>query len=230
LSPSRSARFTFERNALSGPDLLFAALLHLLVVGVIVTLVWWQGSREPEPMKRIEVQMISAKQLAKMQHPKAAPHKTAKKTKSEAKPSLKTKPSSKSKPVAEEPFDPFAPVESSSDRTDAASSAPNRDLANIMEQQLSSQEMDRYIAMMQAAVQRNWKVPAGVSESTPDPVVEVELRPDGSVARIEVVKSSGNDALDRTLIAAIKAAAPFQIPRQQFEAFRINRIGFHPLK
>ncbi len=235
MSQSHSARKGLHRNDLKGLDVLFAIVLHLLVVAVIATLAWWQSRHEPEPMKRIEVRMISAQQLAEMQHKKPAHPKTAprpkKKPMPKATPTPKAKSTPKSKPAtSEQPFDPFAPVESSSDRTDAPDTAPNRDLATIMERQLSTQELERYIAMMQDAVQRHWKVPAGVSESTPDPLVEVELHPDGRVARITIIESSGNDALDRTLVAAIRAAAPFQIPRQQFEAFRINRIRFHPLK
>jgi TonB family protein len=56
------------------------------------------------------------------------------------------------------------------------------------------------------------------------------LRRNGSVANARIVETSGNMALDQTLINAIHAAAPFNIPLQQFEAFRVNQIRFRPLK
>lgn len=128
----------------------------------------------------------------------------------------------------EENFDPFAPVQSKSDirRTPKATSP---ELANIVSKQLSQKEIDRYIAMMQAAVQEHWKVPASLGTLT-DPLVEVRLSRKGEVETIAILESSGNPAMDDSLIRAIKAAAPFTLPRQQYEAFRTNRIRFHPLK
>ena len=128
----------------------------------------------------------------------------------------------------EDNFDPFAPVQSDSDikRTPKATSP---ELANIVSKQLSQKELDRYIAMMQAAVQENWKVPASLGTVT-DPLVEVYLTRKGEVEKIIIIEKSGNAAMDNSLIEAIKRAAPFKLPAQQYEAFRVNRIRFHPLK
>jgi len=259
LSQSHAVKLDHSHNAdLKSLDLLFALLLHLLIFTVIGVLAYWQQQHRPEPLKRIEVMMISAQQLAKLEqqsHRKAKPvkHKQAKakpkpKTKPK-KPVAKPKPASKpahiAKPKAvkkavakkktvakvKDDFDPFAPLASTTDRTvstkKASTSRP--ELANLMGKQLTSSEKERYIALMQAAVQEHWKLAISSAKFT-DPLVEMQLLPSGAVASVKILESSGNDALDASLIRAIKAAAPFELPRQQFEFFRVNRIRFHPLK
>lgn len=219
---------SLDRNDLKTADFIFAGIVHLLVIVLIMLLSWWQSRSEPEPLKRIEVEMISAKELAKLQQPKAAARKKKSATQSEPVLKFQAKPS---KPVkaAEDDFDPFAPVQSQSDIATPAKQGRN-EMADIMGKQLSQQEIDRYIAMMQQAVQQRWKVPAGVDSGTPDPLVEMVLNRNGSVASARIIESSGNAPLDQTLISAIYAAAPFQVPDRQFEAFRVNQIRFRPLK
>jgi len=94
-------------------------------------------------------------------------------------------------------------------------------------QQLSKQEANRYIAMIQEAVNRHWKVPVSLGHVN-NPVVELKLRPDGSVVSIRILESSGDVSLDASLSRAIRAAAPFTLPQKQFEAFRDNKITFVP--
>ncbi|HXH73133.1 MAG TPA: cell envelope integrity protein TolA [Mariprofundaceae bacterium] len=228
MSPSHTAdNHYIDPASLNRADIVFALLLHLLVIGIIAGLAYWQGRKAPEPLRRVEVMMISAKELAKLE--RARPTLPKAETKPELpKPELKPEPKlspAKTKPA--ESFDPFAPVESSTDVKETAKTS-RPDMADIAGKQLSQQEMDRYIAMIEAAVQRNWKVPASV-EYKQDPLVELQLQPDGSVATIRIVESSGNAALDASLIRAIQAAAPFTLPQQQFEAFRDNTMRFHPL-
>jgi len=261
LSQSRTAKTRYQHNntGLNLWDLGYAVLLHVLVFTIIGILAFWQQQRQPEPLKRIEVMMISAQDLAKLQQPKvrqAKPKAVKRKPvkakikqpkKVKPKPKLKVtklkpvakvkaakKPKAKPAPAAkvEDDFDPFAPLVSSSNRTSikpkkAGTSRP--ELVDLMGKQLSSSEKERYIALMQAAVQRHWKVATSAANFT-DPLVEMKLLPTGSIASVRILESSGNQALDASLIRAIKAAAPFELPRQQFEFFRINRIRFHPLK
>jgi len=176
--------------------------------------------------------MISGAELAKLQKKSRKPVAKPKRVKPKAKPVLKfdSKPAKKTQvKEVEDNFDPFAPMASKSDITTPKPAARN-DMADIMGKQLSKKELDAYIAMMMESVKRHWKVPAGVDGSTPDPLVEMVLRRNGSVVTVHIIESSGNAALDQTLIKAIHAAAPFKVPQQQFEAFRINQIHFRPLK
>lgn len=248
MSLNPSAKHQQDSSTFSGLDFLFAALAHVLVAILIAIIMWWQNTHIiPEPLKRIEVSMISAKDLQQLMHPpkaqkkhlKPTPKKIVKpkpiKPRTALAPVLKPKPVVKSKPVktkaAEPDYDPFAPVESTSNKKSTkARSTPKPDIADIMGKQLSKNEIERYIAMMQAAVQQHWKVPGGISDNTPDPLVEMTLRRDGGLVSVHILESSGDATLDQTLISAIQAAAPFNLPKQQFESFRVNRIRFHPLK
>lgn len=143
---------------------------------------------------------------------------------------LPSLPKKHAKPQKHEPaFNPFAPLES---KSDVKSSSPthrnsNSALANMQMQQLSKQEANRYIAMIQDAVKRHWKVPVSLGHVN-NPVVELKLRPDGSVVSIRILESSGDVSLDASLSRAIRAAAPFTLPQKQFEAFRDNKITFVP--
>jgi len=274
LSQSHAAKSGRSHSAdLKSLDLLFALLLHGLIFTVIGVLAYWQQQHHHEPLKRIEVMMISAQQLGKLEQQSRRKAKPVKHKQTKVKPKAKVKPKPKVKPKAKKPtvkpkpkpkkpvvkvkakpapkvkprkkpaskktsaakvqdnFDPFAPLASSTDKAvstkKASTSRP--ELANLMGKQLSSSEKERYIALMQAAVQEQWKLAVSAGKFT-DPLVEMELLRSGAVASVKILESSGNDAIDASLIRAIKAAAPFELPRHQFEFFRINRIRFHPIR
>ncbi|PJA31549.1 MAG: TonB C-terminal domain-containing protein [Zetaproteobacteria bacterium CG_4_9_14_3_um_filter_53_7] len=271
MSLSRTAKQRPDHSGdLGKQDLLFAVLLHILVFTIVMVMAYWQGHREEEPLKRIEVMMISAKDLAALEQQARRKPKPVKEVKAKEKPKPKPEPEVKARdepkpepvakpkpkadvtPVAkldkpkpeakpkqqakaaakvDPDFDPFAPVASTTDRSESTLKATTSrpDIANIVGQQLSKNELERYIALMQARVQDNWKVPAS-ADNAKDPLVEMQLAPTGEVVSVTILESSGNELLDASLIRAIRAAAPFELPRQQFEFFRVNRIRFHPLK
>jgi len=258
-----------QSSDLQSLDLLYAVLLHGVIIIMIAVLAFWSQEHKSEPLKHIEVMMISAQALAKLEQ--QAHHKTAlkrppvrhKKVKPKQlkakqikatqprkkpvvkikspkhKPVIKTKPvkktAVKSKPKAvakvDDNFDPFAPVSSSSDvkSPPRKASTTHPELANLAGKQLSRSEKEHYIALMQAAVQQHWKIAASAGNFV-DPLVAMKLLPSGEIASVRILESSGNASLDASLIRAIKAAAPFTLPRQQFEFFRTNRLRFHPLK
>ncbi|MDQ6969803.1 MAG: energy transducer TonB [Mariprofundus sp.] len=265
MSQSHAAKAGAQHNTgLKSLDLLYAVLLHVLILIIIAVVAFSQQQPKDEPLKRIEVMMINAKDLAKLERqaqtvhkkpaikhkkvkqkpkpkPKIKKQKTKikklvpKKLKKETANKPKTKPKSKPKPkktaVIDDNFDPFAPVTSNTDvkSVPKKASTSHPELANLAGKQLSQSEKAHYIALMQAAVQRNWKVAMSAAKFS-DPLVELKLLPSGAIAAIRILESSGNQALDASLIRAIEAAAPFELPSQQFEFFRLNRIRFHPLK
>jgi TonB family protein len=229
---------------LQSMDLLFAVCLHALVLTVVLMLNLWHGTYEFHPQS-VEVSIISAEQLNKMirqeqRHVEPAKHVAPpkpvepepKKQAVEApkqKPQMSiTKAAGKVKQKPEEPFDPFKPIESSTD-VKSSTSHSHQQAADVFAGQLSKQEIDRYIARIQGAVQSHWKVPITTGD-VHDPLVEMVLNPDGSVNSVTILESSGNPALDASLVRAIQAAAPFEVPARQFELFRDNRIRFHPLR
>ena len=235
MSPSRTAADPHADPAdLHGLDLLVSLLVHALVIGTIVVLALWEVHHTPKPVQRIEVSMITPAALDRMlrqaARPQAKPRQQARPEKARPQPSKKPAPTrpAKKPAKAEAPFDPFKPLESKQDTTATTTRSDNSGtLANMQMQQLSQQEMNRYIAMIQASVERHWKVPVSLGP-VKNPLVELRLNPDGSVASIRILESSGNAALDDSLGRAIMAAAPFQLPQKQFEAFRDNRIRFVP--
>lgn len=261
MSPSRFANKGADPASLNRLDLLLAVLLHALVIILIAVLTYLKGQHQPEPMQRIDVMMISAKELAEMMqpHPKQQPAPKVKvkpKPKPEPKPIPKPEPKpapapkpappkpapkpqpkaaakqpAKAKPAkaADTSFDPFAPVASSSDTTKPARTR-SPDMADIAGKQLTASEKEKYTALIQDAVARNWKVAASVKYNK-DPVVELRLRPNGEVDSVRIIQSSGNAELDASLERAIRAAAPFQVPPGLgFEYFRDNTITFRPLQ
>jgi len=246
-----SPNLAVKRNTISGAgedsaslqtlDILFAVCMHVLIVAAVLILSLWHKPIEFHPQS-VQVSMISAQQLKKLQrraHPPAKVHKKKKvvkpkvrpKPKKAKKPVLKlAKPKAKAKarPKVDPNFDPFKPMASSSD-VKSSSTRKNSHAADIFSGQLSKQEINRYIALIQDAVQRHWKV-ANVGRDVRDPLVEMVLNPGGSVKSVRVIESSGNAALDASLVRAIQAASPFQVPVKQFELFRNNRIRFRPLR
>jgi len=154
--------------------------------------------------------------------------------KPEAAPMAKLKLLPMAKPETDPNYDPFAPLESASDQkhrhktvTTKALDLFQSELARITEKHLSQQEINSYIGRMQAAVERHWKIPVAI-DNVKDPLVEMVLQPGGHIQSLIILESSGNAALNASLIRAIQAAAPFELPKEQFEYFRVNRIRFHP--
>lgn len=237
-----------DMTDLSNRDFLFAGGFHLLVVLLLLLFGAWH-SNPPQVPQSIEVHLISQAQLEKATHhhrparhhvqkhharpkPKPVRHHKSNKAMPALKHKVAPKPAPKKAPKEKEaPFDPFQPLASSSDKNTptsthaSASKALNEDLAS----QLSKKEMDRYHAMIVQAIEDNWKVPV-FSGKVQDPRVEMSLNPDGSVQNVEIIESSGNAALDDSLVRAIQAASPFTIPRQQYGLFRTMTFHFHPLR
>ncbi|MDQ6982726.1 MAG: TonB C-terminal domain-containing protein, partial [Mariprofundus sp.] len=102
MSLSRAANTNYSAD-LKSLDLISALLLHIAVFAVIGVLMYWQQQHRPsEPLKRIEVMMISAKELAKLEQQarnRPKPIKHAKPKKIKPKPKLVKAPKPKP-PVA----------------------------------------------------------------------------------------------------------------------------------
>lgn len=65
-----------------------------------------------------------------------------------------------------------------------------------------------YIAFIQRAVQSNWSRPASARNGM-QVLLNIQLIPSGDVVSVTVAKSSGNDAFDRSAVAAVKKAENF---------------------
>lgn len=89
-------------------------------------------------------------------------------------------------------------------------------------------EVDKYKAMILQQIQQNWIVPGKVDALSC--VLSISVAPGGMVTQVKLVKSSGNDALDRSAIAAVNKASPLPVPSNslEFAAFRTFTLTVMP--
>ena len=89
-------------------------------------------------------------------------------------------------------------------------------------------EMAGYQQAIQAAVSRRWSRPPSARNDM-ELVLRVRLTPGGDVANVSVRTSSGDHALDRSAVAAVRNASPLPVPSgRDFENFREFDFLFRP--
>lgn len=87
--------------------------------------------------------------------------------------------------------------------------------AELREQQAAAERAavmtSEFTGLIRQQVQSQWRYPPAVDAS-----MEVELRlslvPTGEVIQVQIIKSSGNQALDRSVEQAVKKASPLPVP------------------
>lgn len=89
-----------------------------------------------------------------------------------------------------------------------------------------------YISIIQQAVIANWSRPASARNDM-EAVLEIQLVPTGAVVNVTVVKSSGNQAFDRSAVTAVEKAERFpeladMEPRVFEKYFRRLKMRFKP--
>lgn len=92
---------------------------------------------------------------------------------------------------------------------------------------LVQREMERYIALQQAKVSRNWISRDSFLGRNLVTKLEIRLASDGRVINVSIVKASGNDALDISAKNAILKASPLPVPedssiRKNFARYRFT--------
>ncbi|MEX0584978.1 MAG: cell envelope integrity protein TolA [Natronospirillum sp.] len=103
-------------------------------------------------------------------------------------------------------------------------------------EELSAQQAEQerqaiatYQQLIGDAVRRRWSLPPNVNSSMV-PTVQIELLPSGELRSASVVTSSGNQALDRSVIQAIEQARRFNVPpdirifEREFRRFEMNFV------
>jgi colicin import membrane protein len=118
----------------------------------------------------------------------------------------------------------------------AEEAARRREAEQALQQQLAAEQAARdqgivaeYTAYIQEKIQQNWRKPAGSPEGL-SCTVQVSLIPGGDVARVQIVRSSGDPLFDRSVENAVHKAAPMPLPRDPavFKYFRELRLIFKP--
>lgn len=97
---------------------------------------------------------------------------------------------------------------------------------------VSEQQAQSYAAIIQQAVVAQWNRPASARNGM-EVLLDIQLIPNGTVISVTISKGSGNDAFDRSAVAAVKKAERFpelvDMDSAVFEQyFRSFRMRFNP--
>jgi colicin import membrane protein len=89
--------------------------------------------------------------------------------------------------------------------------------------------VDKYQALILESIRPNWLVPYNVNKNLTS-VLMIRVAPGGMVLDVQIVKSSGDAALDRSARAAIFKASPLPVPEKsdEFELFRQFTLKMKP--
>lgn len=79
-------------------------------------------------------------------------------------------------------------------------------------------------AQIRAKISQAWRYPPSARPDM-EVVIRIQLVPTGEVVQVSIITGSGNEALDRSVLAAVKRAQPLPVPKdsrlfeQQFRSF-----------
>lgn len=97
-----------------------------------------------------------------------------------------------------------------------------------MEAERNAGEVARYMGAIREKVTRTWLRPAGIGAGLKC-LLRIRMAPGGAVLAATVLQSSGNEAFDRSAVAAVLKADPLPVPEGGlFEQFRDIHFDFHP--
>jgi colicin import membrane protein len=93
-------------------------------------------------------------------------------------------------------------------------------LANVMTQQTRG-IVDKYKALILQTISQRWIIPANVDKHLTAELL-IHVAPGGLVLDVQLIKSSGDAALDRSARAAVFKASPLPVPTdsEAFESFK----------
>jgi len=117
-----------------------------------------------------------------------------------------------------------------------AEAARRREAEQALQQQLAAEQAERdqgivaeYTAYIQEKIQQKWNKPVGSPEGL-SCTLQVSLIPGGDVARVQIIRSSGDPLFDRSVENAVRKASPMPLPKDAalFKYFRELRLIFRP--
>jgi colicin import membrane protein len=182
---------------------------------------------EAERKRKAELEAKKKAELeAKQKAEQAAKQKAEAKKKAEAEAKKKAEAEAKKKAAAE--------------AKRKAEEAQRREAEQALQSQLAAEQagieaarvqgvVAEYIGYIQERIQRSWLRPPG-SPAGLSCVVQVGLIPGGEVARVQIVRSSGDPVFDRSVESAVYKASPLPLPPDAalFKHFRDLRLIFKP--
>lgn len=101
--------------------------------------------------------------------------------------------------------------------------------SKLQQERLQEGVIDRYRVQILAAIQQHWDKPRGIKPGMQSTFM-VNLSDNGTVQSVSLVKSSGDDVLDRSARVALFKASPLPIPRDPLlnQSFRSIRLVVAP--
>lgn len=230
--------------------------LHALVLALMM--VNWTDSTskviqvKPAPPKVINARLVDVSEFRPEPKPKpAAPRPQPKATpKPKPKPVARAKPQPAAKPKPQ-------PVARPAPKPEPVKAAPAPEVPKISKQELEAiarAEMARamaeelraeaaatatagemsasYAALIQQTVVSRWSRPPSARNGM-EALLQIQLIPTGEIVSVSVLKSSGNNAFDRSAVNAVEKAGSFpelqNLPPGEFEkTFRRFRLLFRP--
>lgn len=112
--------------------------------------------------------------------------------------------------------------------------AAEEESRRLLEEQQAQQQaaenekiLSDYASRIKAKVSSVWRYPPSARPEM-ETQVSIQLLPSGEVVNVDIAKSSGNQALDRSVLAAVKKAQPLPVPEnirlfeQQFRRFTMT--------
>ncbi len=105
----------------------------------------------------------------------------------------------------------------------ARKDALKKKLAQEQEAKVNS-EIDKYKALILSAISQNWIIPKGVDKSLSSQF-QLELSSTGDIIRLRLIKSSGDELLDRSAKIAIYRAQPLPVPNMPQAFAKFKRIS-----
>lgn len=89
--------------------------------------------------------------------------------------------------------------------------------------------MDEYKAKILAAIGENWLVPSGIAPNLSCQLL-IHLAPNGTVLGVELLRTSGDTALDHSAETAVMKASPLPVPQEPgaFDPFRELKLTVKP--
>lgn len=82
-------------------------------------------------------------------------------------------------------------------------------------------EVNKYKALILQSISRHWLIPPNVNKKVYAELL-IRVAPGGTVLDVQLIKSSGNDSLDRSARSAVFKASPLPVPNESevFDTFR----------
>ena len=84
-----------------------------------------------------------------------------------------------------------------------------------------------YYAQIRGKIERFWRRPSGLPNNLKC-LIRVEQLPSGEVTETRILKSSGNEIFDRSVVAAVKRASPMPRPKNASVFKRVFNLEFEP--